>query len=76
MVVSGRVKMSIVLNVCGLQTDAVEVDKWGDVKITDPDKFFIDWAEAWADGEGELGGASVEYRNYGACDLEAEEADD
>ena len=76
MVVSGRVKMSITLNVCGLETDAVEVDKWGEVTITDTDKFFIDWAEAWADGEGELSGASVEYRNYGACDLETEEADD
>lgn len=76
MVVSGRVKMSITLNVCGLVTDAVETDKWGDVKITNPDQFFIDWADAWANGEGELEGASVEYRNYGACDLEMEEADD
>ena len=76
MVVSGRVKMQITVNVCGLETDAVEVDKWGDIKITDPDKFFIDWQETWSFGSGELEGASVDERGYGVCDLEVEEVDD
>ena len=60
MIVNGNVEMSINMHVIGLETDAVEIDRYGNVTITDPDQFFIDWDEEWNSGVGEL---------MGACDL-------
>ena len=60
MVVSGRVNMSISMNVIRLETDAVEVGRFGDLVITDPDRFFMDWVDDWNVGNGELMGASDE----------------
>jgi hypothetical protein len=68
MTVNGRVTISLSLNVIGLETDAVEKDDCGDVIITDPDQFFIDWSNDWEKGIGELLGASDED-----VSLEAEE---
>jgi hypothetical protein len=60
MVVSGRVDISLRLNVIDLETDAVEKDEYGRVIITDPDQFFVDWSEDWERGIGELLGATDE----------------
>lgn len=59
MVVNGCVKLNITINVTTLETDAVEVDRNGKVKITAPDTFFMDWAEEWNMGNGELLGTSA-----------------
>lgn len=58
MIVDGHVIMSISMNVIGLETDAVEYDRFGNLKIVNPDQFFIDWDEEWNNGNGELLGAS------------------
>lgn len=58
MIVNGHVTMSITMNVIGLETEAVEVDEHGNVTITDPDQFFMDWVDEWNAGNGELLGAS------------------
>lgn len=58
--VDGYVKMSISMNVIDLETESCELDKWGHVIITDPDKFFMDWVDAWTVGQGELSGSSDE----------------
>ena len=71
MIVKGRVEISLRLNVINLETDAVEVDKYGDVIITDPDEFFVDWSNDWEKGIGELLGATDED-----VSLEAVEDDD
>ena len=71
MTVYGRVTISLSLNVIGLETDAVEKDDYGNVIITDPDQFFIDWSDDWEKGIGELLGASDED-----VDLEAVEDDE
>ncbi len=60
MVVNGFVRMELRLNVYDLETDAVYVDEWGAVRISDPDAFFIDWSDNWENGIGELLGASDE----------------
>lgn len=57
MVVRGTVKMTISLNVWDLETDAVEINEYNKITITNPDKFFMDWIEAWDDGCGEMLGA-------------------
>ena len=58
MLVKGRVEISLSLNVYELETDAVEIDKYGNVTISDPDQFFMDWCDNWNSGTGELLGAS------------------
>lgn len=68
MIVSGRVEISLRLNVINLETDAVEVDKYGDVIITDPDTFFVDWSNDWEHGIGELLGATDEDVKLEAVD--------
>ncbi len=74
MIVNGTVTMSVTLNVIDLHTDAVEVDEYGRVRITNPDRFFVDWSEDWDQGIGELLGASDESVNLDADD--ADDADD
>ena len=69
--VFGRVTISLSLNVIGLETDAVEIDEYGNVIITDPDQFFLDWSDDWEQGIGELLGATDED-----VDLEAVEEED
>lgn len=61
MEVNGYVRMSITMNVIGLETDAAEVSDYGKVNIVDDDQFFMDWVDAWSNGEGELLGASIEH---------------
>ena len=58
--VCGEARMSIWLNVYGLETDAVEDTGNGRIIITDPDQFLIDWTDAWNEGIGELLGATDE----------------
>ena len=62
MIVCGVVNMMVKVNVYNLETYSVENDRVGTVKITDPDQFFLDWVDAWNDGDGELLGATV-YSN-------------
>ncbi|MBO6272770.1 hypothetical protein J6O48_08335 [bacterium] len=50
--------MSVSLNVINLETDAVELNRYGKVSITNPDQFFEDWVDDWCSGRGELTGAS------------------
>lgn len=71
MKVNGRVRMSLNLNVYDLETDAVYKDGRGNLKISDPDQFFMDWSDGWENGVGELLGASDE-----SVDLEEEPGDD
>ena len=58
MIVKGHVRISLSLNVFDLETDAVCTDKYGNVTISDPDQFFMDWCDSWENGIGELLGAS------------------
>jgi len=58
MIVYGRVTINLSLNVIDLETDAVEIDKHGNVVINDPETFFVDWSNEWEKGTGELLGAS------------------
>ena len=58
MIVNGYVTMSITINVIGLETDAVELNKYGEAVITDPDQFFVEWVDEFSVGNGELLGAS------------------
>ena len=58
MMVSGYAKLSISMNVIGMETDAVKVNKFGNIVITDPEQFFADWIDQWNAGNGELMGAS------------------
>ena len=69
MKVNGFVKMSLSLNVYDLETEAVYIDRYGNVKISDPTAFFVDWSMEWDNGTGELMGASDE-----SVDLEIEDA--
>jgi hypothetical protein len=69
--VFGIVTISLRLNVIGLETDAVEIDEYGNVIITDPDQFFLDWSADWERGIGELLGATDED-----VDMEAVEDED
>lgn len=57
--VSGSVRIELWLNVYDLDTDSVSVDKYGQVRIEDEDKFFDDWVENWEQGIGELLGVAV-----------------
>lgn len=61
MTVKGRVTMSLTLNVYELETDSVSIDKHGNVKILDDEKFFEDWCNHWEHGIGELLRTSIEY---------------
>lgn len=71
MKVNGFVRISLSLNVYDLETDAVYVDEWGTVRISDPDAFFVDWSDKWEEGTGELLGASDE-----SVQLEIEDDDE
>ena len=71
MIVNGSVKISLTLNVYDCETDNVYVDKYGNVRISDDEAFFIDWSDQWEQGIGELLGASVLSE-----DLEVEPDDD
>ena len=71
MKVNGFVRISLSLNVYDLETDAVYVDEWWTVRISDPDAFFMDWSDKWEEGTGELLGASDE-----SVQLEIEEDDE
>ena len=71
MKVNGIVRMNLSLNVYDLETDAVYKDGYGNIKISDPDQFFMDWSEGWENGIGELLGASDV-----SVDLEEEPGDD
>lgn len=42
MIVDGIVTMVVELNVCDLETDAVYKNEYGEIKINDPDSFFLD----------------------------------
>ena len=68
MKVRGYVEMHLTLNVYDLETEAVEKEESGRVRITDSDQFFLDWADAWNGGTGELLGASEE-----SADLERDD---
>ena len=68
MKVNGCVEMHLTLNVYDLETEAVEQEESGRIRITDPDQFFLDWDNAWNEGTGELLGASEE-----SAELEREE---
>ena len=63
MVVNGIVEMKVSLHAIDLITDAVELDSYNNIVITNPEQFFMDWAEAWDGGEGELLGATDENKN-------------
>ena len=63
MVVNGIVEMKVSLHAIDLITDAVELDNYNKVVITNPEQFFMDWAEAWDGGEGELLGVTDENKN-------------
>lgn len=67
MKVNGFVRISLSLNVYDLETDAVYIDSYGNVKISDPNAFFVDWSDGWENGTGELLGASDQ-----SVDLEVE----
>ena len=54
MIVDGIVTMVVELNVCSLETDAVYKNEYGRIKISDSDSFFLDWANDWENGMGEL----------------------
>lgn len=69
--VNGSVKISLSLNVYDCETDNVYVDKYGNVRISDDEAFFVDWSDHWEQGIGELLGASVLSE-----DLEIEPDDD
>ena len=56
--VYGVVDMKIKINVYDLETKAIEIDRYGKLRITDPVQFFIDWIDAWDAGVGELLGAT------------------
>lgn len=71
MIVNGRVKISLTLNVYDCETDNVYVDKYRNVRISDDEAFFVDWSNQWEQGIGELLGASVLSE-----DLEVEPDDD
>ena len=43
MIVDGTVEMVVTLNVCNIETDAVYKNEYGEIKISDPDSFFLDW---------------------------------
>lgn len=70
MIVNGHVTMHISLNVYDLETDAVYVDRNGNVQISDDDQFLADWTDHWNRGIGELTGASTT-----SAELESEEED-
>jgi type IV secretory pathway TrbF-like protein len=76
MIVDGYVKMSISMNVIGLETDAVKIDRYGRVVITDPDQFFLDWSDEWERGNGELSGASDITVELDAIEDEEEDEED
>lgn len=76
MKVSGFVTISLRLNVYDLETDAVYTDKYGDVRVSDGDQFFLDWNEGWEQGIGELLGTSVEDDDLRAEDEEEDEEED
>ena len=61
MIVDGYVRMSVSLNVVDLETDSVEIDKYGRPIVIDPEQFFADWVDEWCKGNGELYGASDMY---------------
>lgn len=63
MVVNGIVEMKVSLHAIDLITDAVELDSYNNIVITNPEQFFMDWAEAWDGGDGELLGATDENKN-------------
>lgn len=71
MIVEGYVRISLSLNVYDLETDAVYVDGYGNVRISNDEQFFSDWCDNWVNGIGELSGASVEQE-----DLDGESCDD
>lgn len=60
MIVDGVVTMVVELNVCDLETDAVYKNEYGEIKINDPDSFFLDWVNDWENGMGELLGCHEE----------------
>lgn len=59
MTVNGTVKINLTLNVYDCETDNVYIDRYGNVKISDDEAFFVDWSDLWNQGIGELLGASV-----------------
>ena len=63
MVVNGIVEMKVSLHAIDLITDAIELDSYNNIVITNPEQFFMDWAEAWDGGEGELLGVTDENKN-------------
>jgi len=76
MIVNGRVEMSISMNVIDLETDAVEIDSYGKLRINNPDQFFIDWVDAWSGGMGELLGASDEDVDIEKVEEDEEDEDE
>ena len=59
--VNGIVEMTIRMNVYDLETEAVEIDCSGKLRITDGEQFFQDWIDSWVVVTGELLGATA-YR--------------
>ena len=59
MTVNGTVKISLTLNVYDCETENVYTDRYGNVKISDDEAFFVDWSDQWEQGIGELLGVSV-----------------
>lgn len=70
--VRGSVRIELWLNVYHLDTDSVSVDKYGQVRIEDEDKFFDDWLENWEQGVGELLGVAVHEQRLTADEEEDE----
>lgn len=76
MIVNGHVRMNINMNVNDLETDAVGVDRYGELSINDPEQFFMDWVDAWNTGIGELLGASDENADIEKVEEDEEDEDD
>lgn len=72
--VSGRVRLTVYMNVINLETDAVKVDEYDDVVIEDTDQFFDDWVTGWLGGLGELLGTTEDVVDL--CILSDDEEDE
>ena len=76
MIVDGTVEMVVTLHVCSLKTDAVYKNEYGEIKISDPDSFFLDWVNDWENGMGELLGCHEENTDLEEIEDDWEEDDE
>ena len=73
MIVDGTVEMVVTLSISSLKTDAVYKNEYGEIKINDPDSFFLDWVNDWENGMGELLGCHEENTNLEEIEEDWEE---